>query len=116
MGMQVQAAATALIVSNFQVMSPMLVYVRDMITCDFEKLRDKQYLVLVATVWHVAVIGLALRPQGDVLLATHLPFSFRLPLVVATESCLVVMSVAVDYIRFPRRGLAAGSAVHSAAA
>ena len=94
----------------------MLVYVRDIISCDFERVRQELYLVLVATGWHVAVIGLALRPQGDVLLATHLPYSFRLPLVAATASCMVVMSVLVDKIRFPCRGLATGSAVHPAAA
>ena len=116
MDVQVPAAATALIVSSFQILSPMLVYVRDIISCDFERLRQELYLVLVATGWHVAVIGLALRPQGEILLATHLPFSFRLPLVAATASCMVVMSVVVDKIRFPHRGSAASSAGHPAEA
>ena len=79
-----------------------------------EKLVQQKYAIVLPTIWHLVLIGLTLHPEGDVLLAKHLPYSFRLPLVAVTAVSMIVMTLLVEKIRSPRKAHSIGGAVHPA--
>ena len=94
--LQVPAAATALIVGAFQTLSPMLA----MLPTSLEHLQQKQIPIALAVVCHGALIGLALYPVGDVLLAKYLPLSFKAPLIAVTAASMV-LNVLCTKVRVP---------------
>ena len=78
--LQTPAAATALLVATFQIMFPSIVFLRHGAKLGHADLQWRLPVILVLTCY-ASQIGLALHPAGSHLLASHLPFSFRGPLV-----------------------------------
>ena len=89
---QVPAAATALLVAAFQILMPMLAFLYNLVP-SHSRPHQQSFPVLLTLAGHAALIGLALEPQGNVLLAKHLPFSFRAPLVAAAAASTGVLYI-----------------------
>lgn len=108
--LQTPAAATALLVTTFQIMFPSIAFLRHGAKLGHAYLQWSLPVIIVLTC-HAAQIGLALHPEGYLLLAAHLPFSFRGPLVLVCVTSSLIMCELSFRLRFLTKS---SSAVHPA--